>query len=94
MLPRGVALFCEGSADVLAGIPHVIRLGVTRGAASIVTEADAFEELGKFPRFSLGQRDSDLDGVHDRLLVRCGPGLPSAARSRVKGGRRGHSRSP
>jgi hypothetical protein len=86
-LSRGVALDCQGAPDQLAGIPHVIRLGIARGAASVIAEADALEELSKFPRFGLGQRDCDLDGVHDRLLVRCGPGLPSAARSRVKGGR-------
>jgi helix-turn-helix protein len=85
-LSRGVALFFQGAADQLAGIPHVIRLGIARGAASVVAEADSFEELRKFPRFGLGQRDGDFDGVHDRLLVCCGPGDPSAARSRVKGG--------
>ena len=86
-LSRRVALFSQRAADVLAGISHVIRLGITRGAASVVAEADALEELRVFPRFGLGQRDCDLDGVHDRLLVCCGPGDPSAARSRVKGGR-------
>jgi hypothetical protein len=83
-LPRGVALFCQRTADVFAVITHVIRLGITRGAASIIAEADSFEELRKFPCLGFSQRDGDLDGVHDRLLVGCGPGPTSAARSRVK----------
>ena len=56
-------MFGERAADVLAGIPHVIRLGVAGGAASVVTEADAFEELRIFPGFGFGQNDSDLDVV-------------------------------
>ena len=46
----------------LAGVDHVIRLGVAGGVAAIVTEADAFEELSELPRLGLGQNDGDLDG--------------------------------
>jgi hypothetical protein len=46
-LPGRVALICQCAADVLAGIPHVIGLGVAGGAAAIITEADPFEELSK-----------------------------------------------
>ena len=50
-LSRRVALFGERAADVLAGVDHVIRLGLAGGVAAIVTEASAFEELGELPRF-------------------------------------------
>jgi hypothetical protein len=38
-LSRGVALFCQRTADVLAGVDHVIRLGLAGGVAAIVTAA-------------------------------------------------------
>jgi len=60
-------VFCQGSADVFAGVSHVIRLGIAGGAASVVTEADAFEELRELPYFGLGQNDCDLYGFHDSV---------------------------
>ena len=36
-LSRGLTLFGESTADVFASISHVIRLGITRGAASVIT---------------------------------------------------------
>jgi hypothetical protein len=62
-LSGGVALAGQRTADQLAGIDHVIRLGLAGGVASIVTEAGAFEELSELPCLGLGQDDGDLDDM-------------------------------
>jgi hypothetical protein len=41
-LSRSVALIGERTADVLAGVDHVICLGLAGGVAAIVTEAGSF----------------------------------------------------
>jgi hypothetical protein len=56
-------LFSQSTADVLAGVPHVICLDVAGRAASIITEAEALQELRELPGFGFGQDDSDLDAV-------------------------------
>jgi hypothetical protein len=66
-LSRGVTSLGESGSDLFAGIPHVIRLGLTRCAASVITEANALQELGKLPRFGFAQHDGDLDGAHDSV---------------------------
>jgi hypothetical protein len=60
-------LFGQRTADVLACIPHVIRLGLAGGAAPVVAEADSFEELRELPRFGLAQNDCDLYSFHDSV---------------------------
>jgi hypothetical protein len=62
-------LVCERAADAFAGIDHAVRLGIAGGVASIVTEADTFEELRELPRFGLGQNDCDLYGFHDSVRL-------------------------
>jgi hypothetical protein len=56
-------LFGEGAADVLAGIDHVIRLGLAGGVAAIVAEAGALQELRELPGLSIRQGNGDLDEV-------------------------------
>jgi len=66
-LSGGVALFGEGAADVLAGVDHLIRLGLAGGMAAIVAEAGTLQELSELPGFSVRENDGYLDSVHDSL---------------------------
>ena len=48
-------------------------LGLRGGVRSVVVVADALEELGKFPRLSVGESGFDLDGLHLRSPRRMSP---------------------
>ena len=63
MATAGRTLFCESVADVLPGVDHVIRLGLARGVAAIVTEAGSLLELSELPGLGVRQDDGDLYGV-------------------------------
>jgi hypothetical protein len=54
-LSRGVALAGKRTADALAGVDHVIRLGLAAGVAAIITEASSLQELSELPGLSVRQ---------------------------------------
>src|SRR5579872_918176 len=64
-------------ADPLAGFDHPVGFRLRGGVCAVVAVADALQELGKFPRLSVGESDLDLDGLHLRSPVDGGsPTLP------------------
>jgi hypothetical protein len=62
-LPGCVASFSERIADTLAGLDHPVGLGLAGGVLAVVAVADPFQELGKFPRLSVGESGVDLDFI-------------------------------
>jgi hypothetical protein len=64
---RGITLLSKRAPDPLARIDHVVCLLIAGGMVAVIAEADALEELGKFPRLLVGQYNLDLDLFHHQF---------------------------